>query len=156
MAQTVATVTFANGGDNIGVYLPVFATADTADVLTYCVVFLVMVGAWCALGAFLATRRPVARALSRWGHVLLPAALVAVGLAILAEGGACGLDPARARGRTTTAATARPDGCPVRSGPRRSGISTTASHRGDLGTARACDICSRSATAPRRPRHWPP
>jgi cadmium resistance protein CadD (predicted permease) len=32
-----------------------------------------------------------ARALSRWGHVLLPVVLVALGTVILVEGGAFGL-----------------------------------------------------------------
>ena len=88
---SVATVTFANGGDNIGVYLPVFATTTTGNVVIYCAVFLVMVGVWCALGRFLATRRPVAQALSRWGHIVLPVVLIGIGLLILIEGGAFGL-----------------------------------------------------------------
>ena len=53
--------------------------------------FLVLVAVWCALGRFLATRRPVARALSRWGHVMLPVVLIGIGLAILVCGGAFGL-----------------------------------------------------------------
>lgn len=88
---SVGTVTVANGGDNIGVYLPVFATTSTANVVISCAVFLAMVGIWCALGRFLATRRPVARALSRWGHILLPAVLTGIGLVILMEGGAFGV-----------------------------------------------------------------
>jgi cadmium resistance protein CadD (predicted permease) len=84
---TVAAVTLANGGDNIGVYVPVFATTDTSGLVTYCVVFLVMVGVWCAAGHFLATRPLVARALSRWGHHLLPVVLIGLGLVILLEGG---------------------------------------------------------------------
>jgi cadmium resistance protein CadD (predicted permease) len=88
---TVATVTFANGGDNIGVYLPLFATTSAGNVVTYCIVFLVMVGLWCAVGRSLATRRPVAEALSRWGHIVLPVVLIAIGALILVEGGAFGL-----------------------------------------------------------------
>src|SRR5262245_39564485 len=88
---SVATVTFANGGDNIGVYLPVFATTSSANVVVYCVVFLVMVAVWCALGRFLATRRPIAEALARWGNIALPVVLIAIGLLILIEGGAFGL-----------------------------------------------------------------
>jgi len=88
---SVATVTFANGGDNIGVYLPVFATATTANVVIYCAVFLIMVGVWCAFGRFVATRRPVAEALWRWGHIVLPVVLIGIGLGILIEGGAFGL-----------------------------------------------------------------
>ncbi|MFC5752920.1 cadmium resistance transporter [Actinomadura rugatobispora] len=87
----VAAVTFANGGDNIGVYVPVFATAGTGGMAVYAAVFLVLVAVWCAAGRFFATRPLVARALSRWGHVLLPVVLIGIGLLILVEGGAFGL-----------------------------------------------------------------
>lgn len=87
----VAAVTFANGGDNIGVYVPVFATADMAGVSVYAVVFLILVAVWCFAGRFFATRPVIARALSRWGHVLLPLVLITIGLLILVEGGAFGL-----------------------------------------------------------------
>ena len=84
-------MTLANGGDDIGVYVPVFATTNTAGLITYCTVFLVMVGIWCALGLYLATRPMVANALTRWGHILLPVVLIAIGLLILIQGGAFGL-----------------------------------------------------------------
>jgi cadmium resistance protein CadD (predicted permease) len=80
----VAGVTFANGGDNIGVYVPVFAASGRLPV--YVVVFLVLVGVWCAAGWFLATRPVVARALARWGHLLLPVVLVGIGVLVLVEG----------------------------------------------------------------------
>jgi cadmium resistance protein CadD (predicted permease) len=82
----VAAVTFANGGDNIGVYVPVFVVAGTGGMLAYVAVFLVGVAVLCAVGWFLASRPPVARTLSRWGHVLLPVVLIAVGLLILIDG----------------------------------------------------------------------
>ncbi|TYK50616.1 cadmium transporter [Actinomadura decatromicini] len=90
-ALEVAAVTFANGGDNIGVYVPVFATAATGGMIVYAVVFLVLVGVWCAMGRYFATRPVIARTLSRWGHVLLPVVLIGIGLLILTEGGAFGL-----------------------------------------------------------------
>lgn len=79
-ALGIAGVTFANGGDNVGVYVPVFATTGVTG---YVVVFLLLVAVWCAVGRFLATREPVARALGRWGHVVLPVVLVAIGLLVL-------------------------------------------------------------------------
>ncbi|WP_018332500.1 cadmium resistance transporter [Actinomycetospora chiangmaiensis] len=79
----VAGVTLANGGDNLGVYVPVFTTTGRAGLALYVAVFLVLVGVWCALGRFLATRAPVARALARYGHVVLPVVLIGVGLLIL-------------------------------------------------------------------------
>ncbi|MER7998360.1 cadmium resistance transporter [Streptomyces sp. NPDC095613] len=87
----VAAVTFANGGDNIGVYVPVFATAGVGGMSVYAVVFLVLVAVWCFAGKFFATRPVIAKALARWGHILLPVVLIAIGLLILIEGGAFGL-----------------------------------------------------------------
>lgn len=87
----VALVTFANGGDNIGVYVPVFATAGIGGMAGYVVVFLVLVAVWLAAGRYLATRPAVAKALSRWGHVLLPVVLIGIGVLIIVEGGAFGL-----------------------------------------------------------------
>jgi cadmium resistance protein CadD (predicted permease) len=87
----VAAVTFANGSDNISVYLPVFAKSGAAVVAVYVTVFLVLVGAWCAGGWFLATRPAVARVIGRWGHILHPLVLIGLGLFILIQGGAFGL-----------------------------------------------------------------
>ncbi|MFD4940579.1 cadmium resistance transporter [Streptomyces virginiae] len=87
----VAAVTFANGGDNIGVYVPVFATAGVGGMTVYAAVFLPLVAVWCFAGRFFATRPVVAKALARWGHILLPLVLIAIGLLILIEGGAFGL-----------------------------------------------------------------
>ncbi|AWS42983.1 cadmium transporter [Streptosporangium sp. 'caverna'] len=87
----VAAVTFANGGDNIGVYVPVFATAGIGGMSVYVVVFLILVALWCLAGRFFATRPVIAKALSRWGHILLPVVLIAIGALILVEGGAFGL-----------------------------------------------------------------
>ncbi|WP_329108292.1 cadmium resistance transporter [Streptomyces sp. NBC_01439] len=90
-ALAVAAVTFANGGDNIGVYVPVFATAGIGGMSVYAAVFLVLVAVWCFAGKFFATRPVIAKALARWGHILLPVVLIAIGLLILIEGGAFGL-----------------------------------------------------------------
>ena len=87
----VATTTFANGGDNIGVYVPVFTNISTSETIVYSVVFLVLVGVWCAAGRFAATRPVIARPLARWGDILLPVVLITIGLLILIEGGAFGL-----------------------------------------------------------------
>ncbi|MET9934659.1 MULTISPECIES: cadmium resistance transporter [unclassified Streptomyces] len=87
----VAAVTFANGGDNIGVYVPVFATAGTGWMSVYAAVFLVLVAVWCFAGRFFATRPVIAKALARWGHITLPLVLITIGLLILVEGGVFGL-----------------------------------------------------------------
>lgn len=88
---TVAGVTFANGGDNIGVYVPVFLSVGPAAVVAYCIVFLALVAALVGLGKFVAARRPIAELLERWEHTLFPIVLIGLGIFILVSGGAFGL-----------------------------------------------------------------
>jgi cadmium resistance protein CadD (predicted permease) len=64
-ALSVAAVTFANGGDNIGVYVPAFTQSSSGGLATYVGVFAVLVAVWCAAGLLPATRPTVARALAR-------------------------------------------------------------------------------------------
>ncbi|NYF18432.1 cadmium resistance protein CadD (predicted permease) [Microbacterium sp. AK009] len=87
----VAGVTFANGGDNIGVYVPVFLSVGSAAVVAYCVVFLVFVAVLVVVAKFIATRRPIAEILERWEHILFPLVLIGLGIFILISGGAFGL-----------------------------------------------------------------
>jgi cadmium resistance protein CadD (predicted permease) len=87
----VAAVTFANGGDNIGVYVPVFVTVGTAGIVAYSVVFLALVSVLVAAARFVATRKPIAHVLERWENVLFPLVLIGLGVVILVEGGAFGL-----------------------------------------------------------------
>ncbi|MDZ8276314.1 cadmium resistance transporter [Microbacterium aquimaris] len=87
----VAGVTFANGGDNIGVYVPVFLNVGPAAVVAYCVVFLALVAVLVIVAKFIATRRPIAEILERWEHVLFPLVLIGLGVFILISGGAFGL-----------------------------------------------------------------
>ena len=88
---TVAGVTFANGGDNIGVYTPVFLSVEPLAVVAYCVIFLALVAVLVALAKFVATRPPIAEVLERWEHILFPIVLIGLGIAILVSGGAFGL-----------------------------------------------------------------
>lgn len=89
-ALVVAAVTFANGGDNIGVYVPVFLSVGTGALVAYCVVFLALVVVLVLTAKFVATREPVAEVLERWEHVLFPLVLIGLGLVILVEGGVFG------------------------------------------------------------------
>ena len=83
---TVAGVTVANGGDNIAVYVPLFASSSTpAEVITLVAIFLAVTAVWCALAYRLVNHRIVAKRLSRIGHILLPAVLIGLGIFILAE-----------------------------------------------------------------------
>ena len=87
----VAAVTFANGGDNLGVYVPVFVSVSWGAVLACCIVFLVLVAVLVFLAKWISSRKPIAEALERWEDILFPAVLIGLGIVILVSGGAFGL-----------------------------------------------------------------
>ncbi len=78
----VAAVTVANGADNLSVYIPMFA-ANFEALPLFVLVFAVMTAIWCALGYALARNPAGAAVMNRWGHILLPLVLIALGLHIL-------------------------------------------------------------------------
>ena len=79
----IAGVTVANGGDNLGVYTPVFAVLEPGEVLTTALVFAAMTGAWCAAGYALVANPLIGDRIRRLGHALLPFVLIAVGVLVL-------------------------------------------------------------------------
>lgn len=92
---TVAAVTFANGGDNIGVYVPVFVSVSWSTILAYCIVFLLLVAVLVFVARWITSRKPIAEALERWEHILFPAVLIGLGVVILISGGASVSKPQR-------------------------------------------------------------
>jgi len=79
----VAGVTIANGGDNLGVYIPLFASEPKA-IPGHVVVFAVMTALWCLAGHALVKNRLLGDPIKRYGHLVLPFVLIGLGLYILA------------------------------------------------------------------------
>jgi cadmium resistance protein CadD (predicted permease) len=79
----VAGITVANGGDNIGVYTPVFATRSSAEILTIVIVFAVLI-ALLLLAAHWLVRHPALGApIRRYGPALSPWVLIAIGVFVI-------------------------------------------------------------------------
>ena len=84
-ACSVAAVTFANGGDNIGIYLPLFASCTWQSLTIILSVFFSMVGIWC-LAAYKLTQVPaIADHLTRYGNYLVPFVLIGLGVLIVID-----------------------------------------------------------------------
>ena len=64
-AMAVASVTIANGGDNIGVYVPLFTNASVNAIVIYTFVFAVLTGVWCVLGRALVSHPVLGGAIKR-------------------------------------------------------------------------------------------
>lgn len=81
-ALGVAAITLANGGDNAGVYIPLFAN-DAPAVPIFTIVFLVLTAVWCVFGYALIKHPVGAAVMQRWGHWILPFVLIGIGVHIL-------------------------------------------------------------------------
>ncbi len=79
----VATVTFVNGADNIGIYTPLFAISNAPRVIVLIAVLYVLLAVWCVVGYVIHRQQAVVYTLQRWGHWVVPVVLVALGIYIL-------------------------------------------------------------------------
>lgn len=86
-AITVAAVTIGNGGDNIGVYVPLLTTMTASEKVQLAIVFAVMTYLWCMAGKYLAFHPLIAKQLDKFGHVIIPMVLILLGVFILFESG---------------------------------------------------------------------
>jgi len=89
----VAAVTIANGGDNIGIYVPLFANSNLASLAVICLTFLVLIGLWCYIAYLLTRHKAVARGLTKYGERIVPFVLIGLGIFILLESGTYKLLP---------------------------------------------------------------
>lgn len=89
----VSAVTVANGGNNIGIYVPLFASSNLPSLgVIVCACYLT-VGTWCFLSYHM-TRNPLAApVLARYGRKIFPFVLIYLGLSILIKSGTYQLLP---------------------------------------------------------------
>ncbi|MBD2180947.1 cadmium resistance transporter [Planktothrix sp. FACHB-1355] len=79
----VAAVTFANGGDNIGIYVPLFANSALPSLLVILSVFFLLVAVWCYTAYKLTALPAVADILTRYGNHFVPFVLIGLGVFIV-------------------------------------------------------------------------
>jgi cadmium resistance transport/sequestration family protein len=82
---SVASVTVANGGDNMSIYVPLYATFSYAGKVTMTFVFLVMTAAWCFIASHLSSYPVIERSLEKYGHIVTPFVFILLGIYIMYE-----------------------------------------------------------------------
>ena len=79
---SIAAITLANGADNIGVYVPFFAV-DSAHLGVILASYTALLPIWCFAGRWLGERPIILRSVDRYGHWIVPAVFIGLGLYIL-------------------------------------------------------------------------
>jgi cadmium resistance protein CadD (predicted permease) len=81
---TVAGVTFSNGGDNIGIYTPLFAKYNSAfEVIYLSTIFMIMTAVWCIIAYYLVRHPLIATRMKKTGHIIFPLVLIGLGIYII-------------------------------------------------------------------------
>jgi cadmium resistance protein CadD (predicted permease) len=86
----VTLVTIANGGDNIGIYVPAFAVHSGAEIGVIAMVFVAMTALWCMLAHWMVNHRRFGAPLRRYGHIFAPLVLIGLGIVIIYKAGTIG------------------------------------------------------------------
>jgi cadmium resistance protein CadD (predicted permease) len=86
----VALVTIANGGDNIGVYMPAFVVHSARQIGVIAMVFIAVTALWCMLAHWMVNHPGLGAPLRRYGHILSPLVLIGLGILILHHAGTIG------------------------------------------------------------------
>jgi len=88
---SVAGTTVANGGDNIGIYVPLFATLTWTAKISMVTIFLIMTFVWCMLARYFTNHPYIAKTVGQYGHIAAPVVLLFLGLYIMFKAGTFGL-----------------------------------------------------------------
>ena len=82
---TIAGVTVANGGDNIGVYVPLLSTLAVQEKIQLFIVFGILVFIWCYMARYLSNHPLLSKSLNKYAHIAMPMVLFILGIFILYE-----------------------------------------------------------------------
>ncbi|BCL34030.1 cadmium resistance transporter [Nostoc sp. MS1] len=84
---SVAAITFANGTDNISIYVPLFASSSWESLVVILGVFFTFVGLLCFLAYQLTNQSAIADLLTRYGNQFMPFVLIGLGVFIVLDSG---------------------------------------------------------------------
>lgn len=84
---TVALISLAAGGDNLGVYIPYFASTPPLYILVTIFVFFLGVGIFCRISQKLAEITAVNEVIERYEKIIVPVVFIGLGIYIMVENG---------------------------------------------------------------------
>jgi cadmium resistance transport/sequestration family protein len=82
---SVASITIANGADNIGIYIPLFVNLSVIDLVITIGIFMLLVFIWVKAAEYLVRHPALKETLAKYNHILFPIILIGLGIYILVE-----------------------------------------------------------------------
>lgn len=84
---TVTLLTIASGGDNLGIYIPYFASLDWVQTLVALLVFAIGVIIFCELSRVLSSIPLISETIEKYKRIIVPLVFIPLGLYIMYESG---------------------------------------------------------------------
>ena len=84
---TVTLLTISSGGDNLGIYIPYFASLDWAQTLVVLLVFAIGVIIFCELSRVLSSIPLISETIEKYTRIIVPLVFILLGLYIMYESG---------------------------------------------------------------------
>jgi cadmium resistance protein CadD (predicted permease) len=79
----ISSITLSNGGDNLGVYIPLFLTMDILHVAITTATFFLMVGLWCIMAYLMVENEIFGKKIRMYSNAIFPFILILIGIWIL-------------------------------------------------------------------------
>ena len=84
---TVTLLTIASGGDNLGIYIPYFASLDWSQTLVALLVFVIGIIIFCELSRVLSSIPLISETIEKYQRIIVPLVFIPLGLYIMYESG---------------------------------------------------------------------
>ncbi|HGR3944372.1 TPA: CadD family cadmium resistance transporter [Streptococcus pneumoniae] len=84
---TVALLTIASGGDNLGIYIPYFASLDWSQTLVALLVFVIGIIIFCEISRVLSSIPLIFETIEKYERIIVPLVFILLGLYIMYENG---------------------------------------------------------------------
>lgn len=84
---TVTLLTIASGGDNLGIYIPYFASLDWSQTLVALLVFAIGIIIFCELSRVLSSIPLISDTIEKYERIIVPLVFIPLGLYIMYESG---------------------------------------------------------------------
>lgn len=85
---TVTLLTIASGGDNLGIYIPYFASLDWSQTLVALLVFVIGIIIFCEISRVLSSIPLIFETIEKYERIIVPLVFILLGLYIMYENGA--------------------------------------------------------------------
>lgn len=84
---TVTLLTIASGGDNLGIYIPYFASLDWSQTLVSLLVFVIGIIIFCEISRMLSSIPLIFETIEKYERIIVPLVFILLGLYIMYENG---------------------------------------------------------------------